>query len=296
MAEEPCHELVPIFLKPRLRSVRERFVLWLTGQLGPEDAGVYAHLVFGHPRRAIVFVHGFAGDALQTWTKFPDLLTEQPELADCDLIFYSYDTFSQQLGNMATPFMRFLRELLQNPAAMINRGRSHFARRASVQYDEVLIVAHSLGAVVTRRALLDAQGNTETWVAKTRFMLFAPADCGANQISLVSESLQGVPFGTLGSGAIKFSVPVLASLEPGCGDLQDLLRHTNELTAGGGAPFLFAERVLWASNETVTTKKKFLVREWADEIPNTTHTSVCKPMSATSEALDHVLRTLRRVP
>jgi pimeloyl-ACP methyl ester carboxylesterase len=265
----------------------------MTRQARRDDPAVYAHLATAIPTRAIVFVHGLAGSALQTWTRFPDLLAAQPQTADCDFIFYDYDSLGDQLGNMATHFMRFLRDLCKTPHKMVNDALP-FYRPKTFRYEEVLIVAHSLGAVVTRRALLDAQGNNENWVAATRFMLFAPADCGANAVPLLSESLQGVPFGSLGSIGIQLAIPVLKALDPESDDLKKLLEHTIELTRDGKAKHLFAEKTLWASDESITKKAKFIVHEWADEIPGTTHTSVCKPSPGNATAVDYVLETLHR--
>jgi pimeloyl-ACP methyl ester carboxylesterase len=294
---DPRHQIVPSVLSVRAQSRRERFVLWVTRQASHRDRGVYAHLANGPASRAIVFIHGLAGEALQTWTRFPDMLTAFADTADCDLIFYDYDSLGRQLGNMVTPFMRFLRELSTDPVVLLNRGLPLWRQRPTTfRYEEIVIVAHSLGAVVVRRALLDAHGNTEAWVGRCRFMLFAPADCGADKITLVSESLQSVPFGTVAGGLAKGTIPVLSSLEPGRGDLQRLLDDTRQLTAGGRAQHLLAERVLWASDESVTKKQKFIVTEFADEIPGTTHTSVCKPTPLKRDALDHVMRMLRRTP
>jgi pimeloyl-ACP methyl ester carboxylesterase len=294
---DPRHQIVPSVLSVRSQSKRERLILWLTRQPGPDDRGVYAHLATGSATRAIVFIHGLAGDALQSWTRFPDMLTAVPDAADCDLIFYDYDSLSQQLGNMVTPFMRFLRELATEPAEMLNRGLSLPRHRPKTfRYEGILIVAHSLGAVVARRALLDAQGNRESWVGRTRFMLFAPADCGADKITLVSESLQSLPLGTVLGGAAKWTIPVLSSLEPGRGDLQRLVDDTRQLTARGMAAHLLAKRVLWASDESVTKKQKFMVEESYDEIPGTTHTSVCKPSPSKMDAVKELLGALREVP
>ncbi|MDX0196885.1 hypothetical protein GOC06_26085 [Sinorhizobium meliloti] len=44
---------------------------------------------------------------------------------------------------------------------------------------KVTVIAHSLGAPVSRRALLDAIRNQASWAGKTRLQLFAPAHMGA---------------------------------------------------------------------------------------------------------------------
>src|SRR4029077_16352823 len=59
--------------------------------------------------------------------------------------------------------------------------------------DRVLFVAHSLGAVVLRRALLDcyldaARYDDAHWSRHSSLILFAPAHSGANVLRLIGET------------------------------------------------------------------------------------------------------------
>jgi hypothetical protein len=221
------------------------------------------------------------------------MLQGQPGVSDYDLIFYEYDSLGQQLGDMAFPLMGFLRTLCTDASRIVNRGLSPAEHRPpAFAYKQLLIVGHSLGAVVIRRALLNAHGNKEAWVSQSRFILFAPADCGAFSAPLVSEALSGVPVGSIGAAALKQTFPVLVALEPGSDDLEHLLDDTIKATSGGSAAYLRAERVLFAEHENVTKKQKFLLDEWADAIAGTTHTSVCKPDISRPDSVTYVVGLL----
>lgn len=255
------------------------------------ERGVWAHLSLKPAKRAIVFVHGFAGRGLLTWTRFPDLLQGEPKTADYDLIFFEYDSFGRQLGDIVTRLKTFLNNLMTNASPIVNRGLALPDHRPKgFAYDQVLLVAHSLGAVVTRRTLLDYFGNGTPWVPHATFTLFAPADMGASGTALITEALQGVPFASLGSAAIKTFFPVLRSLEAGSMPLDRLRKDTLTLSKDKNTnPHLRAQLVVFAATDSVVEKEKFLVDEKEGSIPGTTHTTVCKPDDAHTQAIHFLL-------
>jgi hypothetical protein len=185
---DATHQLVPCLLQARKTSRRERvFDLLFNRKARGDERAIYAHLALKPAEKAIIFVHGFAGRALQTWTLFPEMLQGEPKTAGYDLIFFEYDSFSTQLGNIVSRLKTFLSEIMTNASPTINRGLARPDHRPpGFAYKNIVIVAHSLGAVVTRRTLLDYQGNKTTWVPHTEFMRFAPADQGAFGTALLS--------------------------------------------------------------------------------------------------------------
>ena len=288
MAAQTHHD-VPCVITARGAGWRETAIDLLRPGARRDERATYAHLTLASARKAVVFVHGFAGRALQTWTRFPQMLQGNPKAADCDLFFYEYDSFSAQIGNISFPLARFLKQLADTPAVLVNRGLSLQRQRSPFTYAQILLVAHSLGAVVTRRLLLDAHTNKESWVSKTRFVLFAPADKGALRSHLVSEALAGVPFASLGAAVIQGAFPAVDQIKQGSEYLGDLYKDTLQVTADNAAPHLKAARVLFADDESVTRKQKFLLDEKADDIPGTTHTSVCKPVDVSDQAVTELL-------
>jgi len=289
------HQLVPCLLQARKTSRRERvFDLLFNRKARGDERAIYAHLALTPAEKAIIFVHGFAGRALQTWTLFPEMLQGEPKTAGYDLIFFEYDSFSTQLGNIVSRLKTFLSEIMTNASPTINRGLARPDHRPpGFAYKNIVIVAHSLGAVVTRRTLLDYQGNQTTWVPHTEFMLFAPADRGAFGTALVAEALEGVPFGTVFGAGIKGLFPALDALERESEDLKNLRDDTLALTLNGKNAHLFARLVVYASDESVTKKAKFVVTEPEAEIAGTLHTTVCKPDASRQEPVTHLLSVLR---
>jgi alpha-beta hydrolase superfamily lysophospholipase len=85
------------------------------------------------------------------------LLQDIHELAGYDLIFYTYDSRNTPAANSGALFKQFLNQLFEEPLLFCNATLDpEAARLNSFQYKNVLIVAHSLGAVVSRLALVNA--------------------------------------------------------------------------------------------------------------------------------------------
>src|SRR5436853_7631990 len=73
--------------------------------------------------KAIVFVHGFSGGAIDTWTNFPAMLTTDARFSQVDLLFYGYDGLQTQAGTSAALFLDFLGTLAQTPADLYGNVR-----------------------------------------------------------------------------------------------------------------------------------------------------------------------------
>lgn len=39
--------------------------------------------------KAIVFIHGFSGDPVTTWSDFPDSISRYSDFKGCDIFFYA---------------------------------------------------------------------------------------------------------------------------------------------------------------------------------------------------------------
>jgi hypothetical protein len=312
------HYLNPRLLTPR-RLPRLQVFLGVLGRLGdflrPGSsrqqwaAGTSALLSFNpRTRTAIVFVHGFGGAAMTTWLNFPGLLNGNPATSACDLIFFEYDGLQTAAAESGNALMTFLDKLFTNAAPLVNPGLQYQPiterRPQDWAYESVLIVAHSLGAVVTRSALIEAQVKKLTWLPKTYFMLFAPADSGCVIEELVSQALLGIPY-------VK-GLPAAAKLAFGLKPLEDVksdsptLKSLKEITAGelnaNTSSFLLARKVLRAKQDSVVTNPvPFFPQELAklDYVPReeplpgsdipTGHVAVCKPSETFKEPLDRVL-------
>src|SRR5437870_10549959 len=80
--------------------------------------------------RAVVFVHGYGGDALKSWSDFHQLLPRRPECARRDLFFYGYDGLYSELIASAGLFREFLDGLFAKSTELVNSSLPAGAHRS----------------------------------------------------------------------------------------------------------------------------------------------------------------------
>lgn len=100
---------------------------------------------------AIVFVHGFSGDALKTWGNFPTYIAAEQGLLSWDVFSYGY----------ATSLFRFETPQLWSADPDIERLALGLRTAAALpplnQYKSLAFIAHSMGGLVVQEALLEEQ-------------------------------------------------------------------------------------------------------------------------------------------
>jgi pimeloyl-ACP methyl ester carboxylesterase len=239
--------------------------------------------------RAVLFIHGYSGDALDTWSDFHVLLPGGTACRGRDLFFYGYDGLRAEMTASAALFRDFLARLFGRPAALVNESLPpEMQRQQGFEYHDVVIVAHSLGAVIARRALLDATRVGTPWVQNVRMVLYAPAHKGATVAELALEAAGSFRFLRLFSSLARFQSPLIDQLKAGSPDLLKLLEDTEEACRNGANPHLIARRVVIAEYERIVRNETFASDPPPETIPDTTHISVCKPSSSATEALRHL--------
>jgi pimeloyl-ACP methyl ester carboxylesterase len=98
---------------------------------------------------AIVFVHGFSGDALKTWGNFPSQLAQETGLKGWDIFSYGYATSIRRVETpglwSADPNIERLAIGLRTAASLppLNKYRS------------LAFIAHSMGGLVVQEALAE---------------------------------------------------------------------------------------------------------------------------------------------
>lgn len=233
-----------------------------------------AFFSFTNPDNLVVFVHGFNGNALTTWNNFSSILPMDNHFDKTDMIFYGYNTFKGQAGDHAVDLFNLL-DLLPKPLA--NGILPANQRLPERNYKKIILVAHSLGAVLVRQALLLAtDAGQRDWVAKTTMSLFAPAHNGANIINLASESLPGLS--SLLAIFAKFRYPILNDLNPQTHGILDSIKTRSEsLQNQGMGEFTKAKMVVFARSDKVVQNIPYLMDSIPIVIDGASHTSVCKP-------------------
>lgn len=257
----------------------------------PWGEGSRAHWATKPNGSALVFVHGFSGSAVDTWLQFPEFLRQRSETSGSDLLFYGYDSLRTQVRPNAVKLVAFLGELLAQPARTMNSTVDPpLYRDAAFQYDRVTIVAHSLGAVVARRALLDAHKSAALWAPKVTLILFAPAHMGAHLIPFLGAVLGVFRFAPIEAIA-KWQFPTLAELTPGSPTLAGLEKDTAKALATGRASYLRAKAVAIAENDNVVVLNDFCDDPVPVVMPRS-HVALCKPTETFTMPLDFVLGCL----
>ncbi|MBX3252720.1 MAG: hypothetical protein KF862_01165 [Chitinophagaceae bacterium] len=247
-----------------------------------------AFLTLDNPTNLVIFVHGFNGKATGTWDEFPNLIRNNNDFTNSDIIFYGYDSLKGQANNNAVKFYRTLISVCEsNPN---NLGFKRDGLTANFSYQRILIVAHSLGAVIVRRALLNAKSENKPWLQNCRMILFAPAHRGARIQNLVAESLPTV--GKILAGLGFLTIPVLDDLRPNSQTIQNLITDSQGHLNQNAGQFTIAHEVVWANNEIVVHNDQFCNDPVATLIDNKSHTSVCKPKATFLDPYNIVVNAL----
>jgi alpha-beta hydrolase superfamily lysophospholipase len=229
-------------------------------------------------RRAVIFIHGFGGDPLATWANFHTLLPRKPEFSAHDVFFYGYDGLWAELVSSAAIFESFLSTILANPLTIINNNLPASGKRgSSFAYDHVLLVGHSLGAVIARWALLPSKPEKKNWEGKVSLVLFAPAHKGADVPKLALEAIDGFKFLKLLAGFLKFKSPLVGQLTKGSDELRFLEVETLKALSTGGNRHLIAKKVIIAQYEKIVSNLKFGDDPDPVAVAGKDHMSVCKP-------------------
>jgi pimeloyl-ACP methyl ester carboxylesterase len=235
-------------------------------------------------RRLILFVHGFGGTSTGTWLEFPGLLPASEKARNADIIFYGYDGLKTRAYVSAVELLDVLNRLATTGAGIVNATLpiGAGARPAAFAWDEITIIAHSLGCVVSRLALVLAHRRGDAWVKNVRLIFFAPAHSGANVLKLASEALTGIP-GLM--PLAKFRYKVLQDLEPPSETLKYLREEVQK--ALPAATYLSAKAVFLAGDDSVvdplpcgggTSPPTFLFAKRS-------HIEICKPSAAFPDPL-----------
>lgn len=240
----------------------------------PGDDRSQATLSKARPDSLIIFVHGFRGEALETWTGFDQLAIADDAFKSSDLVFFGYDGYESNVLASSSFLYDLLNRLEEDRAALVGINRPDLVKIRNQGYQRIILVAHSLGAVVCRWAILRAVEEKRDWRNKLKLLLFAPAHTGSDLAALAAMATTGFPWVHLFVEAFKANVPLVKELDPGSRILAEL---ADRVRRSPGEPCLRASRVVIAEREIVVSNLPFPGDPCPDALRNTDHSSVCKP-------------------
>jgi hypothetical protein len=227
--------------------------------------------------KALVFIHGFNGGPYTTFKQFDVLLRNYKEFAGCDIFFYGYSASKSQIAALAKGFVKMLLVLEKECVELYNKSFKRVVlnpRNSNFKYDNIVIVAHSLGAILTRIALIEINKSDSELTKKFDMILYAPAHFGAH----LSETYAILPLGILNLlASFKLGVKNSNDLRPSSKLIAKLLNDTKAIQSGKNYQFTIAKAVFWAEVEKVVIQQDYLLDKPAIVIEKTNHQTVCKP-------------------
>lgn len=244
------------------------------------------------PSRAIIFVHGWAGTAGDTWEAFPQGLRK---LTATDCLWLNYPTVDHSVAFCAATLRMFIGDLLRRPFDTIVNPSLPFgvaSRERRMTYEKVILVGHSMGAVVIRRALLDLELNddlTQEDRDKISLLFFAPAHKGSSIPLMIASGigLDFLPGAQLVSNALALWYRSLQDLKEGSQCLTGLEQDSRLVREERrtGTEYLRAH-VYHAQGDKVVVQETFDRDHPVRPILKRNHRNICKPDDEYSEALE----------
>jgi hypothetical protein len=246
--------------------------------------------------KAVVFIHGFNGSSMETFGAFNYEFRYRPEYEGRDVYFYGYDSLFQQISNSALGFLDFLKDIHYNLPAVVNDSQHSIVRNDV--YSEIVIICHSLGAVVTRVALNEGYDAGEiTLLDKCKLILFAPAHKGARKS--IGNLIAFPPYlKALGPIIHHFVLTLDELLEPKYIIEPMEEKCMNLISMNKIESFTIAKKVIWAGPERVVHNGKFGKDPTAIQYKkmNISHVRVCKPSRTFTGPFEEVEKILNQKP
>jgi hypothetical protein len=136
------------------------------------DPLVIEHRVTPSATAAIVFVHGFGGDAKKTWGKFPDFLAADAALKRWDILSIGYPT------TLLRPDISGLWSAQPPLQSVSGELRARTGHKPFDRYGALAFIAHSMGGLVVQHALLDPDDDGQLAARTAHLLMFGTPSFG----------------------------------------------------------------------------------------------------------------------
>lgn len=244
----------------------------------------------GGTHRCVVFVHGWGGSPATTWFRFQELIDDGSDPSalawwqETDLYFYSYESRRFSIAEHAEGLLQFLDGVYPTRPASVVKGE----QLEEQQYTELILVGHSLGAVVLREGVLDRVAlklapqrpqDQSPAILDAHVRLFAPAMHGAKPsgfLGLAYHLLREIREIKPWFEAALESQVIVRQLQSESDKLKSLRTDTEKFAAETSFRALVAH-VVYGEKEHIVERDKFRLDKIALPILGRDHRSVCKP-------------------
>jgi hypothetical protein len=280
-------------------------VIKLAGGMQLDLRGTYALLSDGRAvDTAVVFVHGFLGDSQGTWLNFQEFICKPAASGEpwtnCDVFFFTYPSFRQDITESATQLLGFLNHIFPRPPADMFKTAKHVPglpdiyidlRRDKPRYSRLVLVAHSEGGVVVRRAVDLAYSWQYAEALQSRLALFAPAHRGIKLSGWIGACLAVGRIDAIATPILRFS-PAFSEMKDN-NLLEEIEKHTDDYialeAAKGQVPTALRAHVVFGESESVVGKGYYTSDCYHPSRAGKDHSSVCKPQTGYDAPLGFVL-------
>lgn len=244
------------------------------------------------PDTLIVFVHGFTGDAINTWNKFPEKMPCTEAANKSDIVFYGYESLevSRGIGDLSADLSRFMNSELSD-TSNINRIAQSKELEAPRKYSKIIFVAHSLGAVLVRKTLISAKTSNRDWLNKTQMLLFAPAHKGSKLLELLLGVCKITTISKIVAIGIGNIYQVINDLRKDSQFLTEMREKSDYYISRGEGNFTKAQKVVWCHQDNVVYNVDFCEDPLSYKYYKS-HTEICKPNEDYLSPVNHLIEIL----
>jgi pimeloyl-ACP methyl ester carboxylesterase len=253
--------------------------------------GAYA-LISDRPdtETAVIFFHGFLGDAHGTWLNFQSMIESQranyPEWDRSDLFFVQYPSFRRSISDIAAIALNVVDSVFPVPppalfeTAVRLKGAPEGLLQLNLethQYKNLILVAHSEGGAVLRRAVEVAyKGNRlHDKLVNAELNLFAPAHLGFEPKGWIGACLNVAKIEQIAITALRLSRAFVEMKEKTT--LESTRVNTDRYADESPTYRALRARVLIGADDDIVAHGEFLRDTVLDPEEGQDHTSICKP-------------------